>query len=358
MKKKLLIVLGVVFLVFGIAYASWHYDALFIRPNTDQTKTLVVQDSDGVEVFSVNTSTAGVVVTGTQSISGITTQTGALNVAGTLSAAGTMDFAGRINAGTGFWDDAPSIASNDASVAFFYFEDFIGTKLDSAGGVLGAGIAKLVQSGTDATLEGWKHFGDAGWTMTQPAGTLGGQLILTPHTDSNDEFSMSLGELGTETFVEITESSGKEFWLEYRMAVVDTSKGANFFIGLAEEGRAVTDGVIADAGNDVADMDYLGFISWEATGGDTVAAFFQTASGAFVDTFETKLGEAQTTYGIHFDGDSTITWYINGTAIGSVEQDIALFPDTEELTPLISIKQGDTDDHVLTFDWIKLVSER
>ena len=356
MKKKLLIVLGVVFLVFGIAYASWHYDALFIRPNTDQTKTLVVQDSDGVEVFSVNTSTAGVVVTGTQSVSGVMTQTGALNASSTLNVVGVADFAGRVNSGTGFWDDCPSIANSDPSVAFFYFEDFIGCDLDSAGGnQIGAAGVHDGLTATDATLSGWRHFGDTGWTMTQPAGTLGGQLILTTLTGSNNEFSMQLGDLGTETFVEITESSGKEFWLEFRVAEADTSAAGNFFLGLAQEGAAVTD-FLLDAGDDVADIDIVGFISGETTP-DQVQAIFQTASGAPVDTFATTIGEAMTTYGIHFDGDSTITWYVNGTSIGSVEQDIALFPDTEELSPIIAVKEG-AGDRVLTFDWIKLVSER
>ena len=61
---------------------------------------------------------------------------------------------------------------------------------------------------------------------------------------------MTLGELGTETFVEFTESSGKEVWLEISAAEADTSAAGSFFLGFAEEGTAITD-IIADAGDDV-----------------------------------------------------------------------------------------------------------
>lgn len=351
MKKKLLII-GLVLMLITVAYgAKYFYDSVYIIPNVDQVKTFVVQDADGVEVFSVNTSTAGVVVTGTQSVSGVST------LAGNLVTNGVLEINSTVTAGTGFWDDAPSIASNDMSVAFFYTEDFIGTVLDSAGEVRAAGVAHKLQTSANATLESWKHFGTSGWTMTQPAGTLGGQLVLTTLTGSDNEFSMTLGELGTETFVEFTESSEEEVWLEIRMSEADTTAAASFFIGFSEEGAAVTD-VIVDAGNEVADLDFVGFISYEGAP-NLVEAFYQTSGGVNIDTFGTalNLSESLITYGIHFDGDSTITWYMDGSSIGSVEQDIAYFPDTEELTILIAVKEG-AGDKVLTFDWIKLVSER
>ena len=363
MKKKLLIITGVIFLVFGVAYASWHYDSFFIRPNSDQAKTFVVQDADAVEVFSVNTSTAGVVVTGTQSVSGITTQTGALNVAGattlssTLNTVGVADFAARVNIGTGFWDDCPSIANNDPSTAFFYFEDFIGVDFDSAGITVGGAQVGAVITTVDATLSGWNHLGDTGWTIVPTVLVRGGQITISCHTDAEDELYFGLGEIGTEVFVDITKSSGKEMWLEYRMSVADTTAVGSFFIGLADS-AAVVANFIAEAGNDIADVDVLGFISWEGAP-NTVGAFYQTEGTAFVDTFDTEfnIGESMMTYGMHFDGDSTVNCYIDGSSIGSLLITQSLFPDAQDLTPMIAVKQG-TGDRVLTFDWIKLVAER
>jgi len=277
----------------------------------------------------------------------------ALDSLADLSAA-ELDVLDGINgAASGFWEGAPIIG--DPSLGFYYMEDFIATAYDSADGLIGgAGSVGLNTAGFNATLPGWKSFGNTGWTMTQAAGSVGGMLVLTTLTGSNNEFTMQLGELGTETFVEIVESSGDKLWFEVSMAEADTSAGANFFVGFAEEGITVSDGVVNDAGNDVNDDDYLGFICWEDKP-DTVEVFYQTNGGTFVDTFGYKIGEGQHKYQIYFDGDSTITFSVDGTTLGTVEQDTKLFPDTEELSPVIHVKEGDSGDKLLTIDYIKLV---
>lgn len=77
--RKLIITISIILLAFIVlVYAENIRDVLHIQPNADNAKTLMVRDADAVEVFSVNTSTAGVVVTGTQSVSGRTTLSGAL----------------------------------------------------------------------------------------------------------------------------------------------------------------------------------------------------------------------------------------------------------------------------------------
>lgn len=272
---------------------------------------------------------------------------GDLDVSGTITSAGVTP--------GGFWEDVPLNYYFDPSLAVVWQEEFIAVGLDTANGVFTT-VSGKVQSATNATLAGWKHVGDAGWTLTQAAGEINGLLTVTHVTGSNNEHYMQVGELGTETFYEYVKSSGKRSWVAFNFASTDiTSSAANFFVGLAEEGCAAAD-FIADAGNDVADKDVIGFVQWEANE-DTIEVLYQTAGGAFIDTFKTVITTDLMELGIYFDGDSTVTFYKNGTAIGSILTTATLFPDGEELSPIIATKGG-AADRVLNLDYIKSVVER
>jgi len=250
----------------------------------------------------------------------------------------------------------------DASVVFGstplyweYSENFIGVALDSAYGARTAVTNALAQVSTNASLQGWNGTGDAGWALTSAAGTLGGIVALTPVTASNNEVYTQLGELGTETFIEYTGSSGKESWVEFEIATDDiTSSAANFFVGLAEEGSAAAD-FINDSGADIADKDVLGFVSWETTM-DSIRLIYQTSGGTFAVGTGVALSTAFQTLGIYFDGATTITWYVDGVSIGSVATTASLVPDTEELSPIIGIKNG-AQDRILSLKRISMKVE-
>ena len=265
----------------------------------------------------------------------------------TMDLNGIVDISGRINNGSSFWADAPSPANNALSHGFYYVNDFIGVVPFPA---------------ATGTAGGWKSVGDATYDVLSAAGTLGGWCLLTAETGSNNEVYMQMGEKGTETFVEFTESSSDEVWFEVNFTPVSVTNAANFVIGLAEEGSAGAN-FIADAGNDIADKDVVGFVVWEGDP-NAMAALWQKAGSAFIDTFETAITVANTTVGLHFDGSTTLTWYVNGTSIGSItDLDISLyagsnvFPKGEELAPILAVKQGAADGGI-NIDWIKLVAER
>ena len=392
MFKKIGFYVLAVLVMIGIVYAQTEFPAIIVVPNANSPYTFMVKTANhAADAFRVDTENNTVYIgddlyvvddsdlRGDLIVYGSTSLETDVGIGTTLTVTGNSTFTGTLTAdstfilndqavitgdvtivsnsivaGSGMWAGCPSQASPDPSVAWFYMEDFAPAMLDSAGGVsVPDTTAAFV--GTNATLRGWKHFGTAGWTMTQAAGGLNGDLLLTTLTGSDNEYFEQMGELGTETYVEITESSGNNLYFEVSVAEADTSAVGSFFVGLAEEGSAQTD-FIADAGNDFADLDILVFVSWEGAP-DTVHVAFQTSGGAFVDTFGTKIGEGLTRYGFKFDGDSTINFYINGTSVGTVEQDIALFPDTEELSPIFGVKEG-SGDRVLTFDYIKIVQER
>jgi len=263
----------------------------------------------------------------------------------TVDLNGILDVSGRINNGAGFWADAPSPANNDLSAAFFYENDFVGEVLFP----VATGVAN-----------GWKGNGDATYDVLSAAGTLGGWCLLTAETGSNNEVSVQMGQLGTETFVECTKDNGLEWWFEINLTPVSVTNAANLFVGLAEEGAAAGN-FINDSGADIADVDVVGFMVFEGDP-NALLAIYQFATDAFVDTFSTAITAVNMTLGIHFDGVSTITWYKDGTSIGSIETDEAVpaaqvFPAGEELSPILAVKQGAADGGI-NIDWIKLVSER
>lgn len=247
-----------------------------------------------------------------------------------------------ITAGLGFWSGAPSPANNSMKAGFFYTNDFVGEVLLP----VATGVAN-----------GWKGAGDATYDVLSAAGTLGGWCLLAPEAGSNNEVYFQMGQIGTETFVECTVDNGIEWWLEYNLTPSSVTNAANWFVGLAEEGAAAAD-FINDSGADIADKDVILFGIFE---GDPngLQAIWQTAGAAF-DTCASgtvNITAINYTLGFHFDGATTVTYYVNGTALCTQDISATGFPDGEELSPIIAMKQGASAINI-NLDWIKLVAER
>lgn len=243
---------------------------------------------------------------------------------------------------SGFWATCPYTGYPDPSLAFEWFDDFIGpVSIPSATGAGG----------------GWKTSGDTDYTVAAAAGSIGGQIQLGPATGSNNELYVQLGEKGTETYIEYVKDSGNKSWVEFRVAYTSITNAANVFVGLAEEGAAAAD-FIADAGNDFADKDLVGFIIWEADP-DAIDCNHCKSGGALVDAGLGGVPVANTflTLGLYFDGEQTVGFYVNGTLAQSADLDTATFPTGEELAPIIAMKNGAADAAV-QIDWIKIVAER
>lgn len=241
-----------------------------------------------------------------------------------------------------FWDGAPNKANNDMSVAFFYENDFVGDI--------------LFPTSTGAA-NGWQATGDATYDVLAAAGALGGWCLLAPEAGSNNELYLQMGQLGTETFVECTASSGKEWWLEFNLTPSSVTNAASWFVGLADETAEGADFINND-GNDFEDEDFIlmGVFEgdpnglqclWQTTGAD-----FDTAASGTVN-----ITAKNYTLGFHFDGATTLSYYVDGTVLATQSISATGFPDTEELSPIIAMKQGASAINI-NLDWIKLVAER
>jgi len=258
-----------------------HQGNLIIKPNANDIEVFGVQNASGTKLLTVDGTNGGV---------GITAD---LTLTGALAANGR-----NLTRASGFWAGAPTLADPDPSTAFFYFEDFIGNvNFPTATGVAG----------------GWKSVGDATYDVTHTAGNLGGIVQVAPEAGSNNEVYLQLGQLGTETYIEYTQNSGKKSWVEFRAAMSSITNAANIFLGLAEEGAAAAN-FISDGGDDFADKDLVGFVVWEGDP-DAIDCTHQKAGGAFADPGLAGVPVATTffTLGLYFDGVKTLTYYYNGT---------------------------------------------
>ena len=258
-----------------------------------------------------------------------------------IVAATAVNIPSRLDNGEDFWDGAPSPANNDMTVGFYYTNDFVGEVLFP----VGTGVAN-----------GWKSVGDATYDVLSAAGSLGGWCLLAPEGGSNNELYIQMGQIGSETFVECTSSSGKEWWLEFNLTPSSVTIAASWFVGLAEEGAAAAE-FIADAGDDIADKDAILMGVWEGNP-DNLVGIWQTATAAFDSALSVQvITAANMTLGFHFDGVTTLTYYFNGAAVATQAITTTGFPDTEELTPIIAMKQGASAINI-NLDWVKLVAER
>jgi len=242
---------------------------------------------------------------------------------------------------SGFWANCPNLAYPNPSGAFSFFEDFISVSLPLASGVGG----------------GWTALGDATYDVLAAAGSIGGQVQLTPETATNNEVYFQLGQIGTETYIEYVKDSGNKSWVEFRVAYSSITNAANIVFGLAEETSAAAD-FIVDTGDSLADKDFVGFVVWEGDP-NAIDCNYQKAGANFVDAGLSGVPVAgiYLTLGLYFDGVDTVTWYHNGVAVQTALVSATLFPTAEELSPILAIKNGAADG-TLEIDWIKIVVER
>lgn len=254
----------------------------------------------------------------------------------------TIEDDGTVNIATQGKFELQGFPQLDPESAFTWVEDFIGN------------VTLPTSTGSSG---GWKAEGDATYDVFAAAGSIGGQIQLTPETGSNNEVYFQLGEIGTETYIEYVKSSGKKSWIEFRVAFTSITNAANILFGLASEGSAAAN-FIADAGDDIADVDVVGFVIWEGDP-DAVDCIHQITGSAFADPGLALVPVAGTfyTFGIYFDGVETVSFYVDGEVVQTADLDTATFPTGEELSPILAIKNG-ADDGTLQIDWIKMIVER
>jgi len=236
------------------------------------------------------------------------------------------------------WSDFPSIAN--PSSAFGIMEDFLG-------GCIGDVTSLWTLDAINGTA-----------TLVRGAGAQGGILKMdTTATADNDFVNVKLSDTDLGGPFKITKNSGKKLWFE---AYVDTSYAISeimCLVGLVPE--TVTEAVGNDTGAFNGD-DGVYFRILAATPSEwDVACSKGTHETEILGAAAVNAGDWHT-FGIHFDGVNTVTFYIDGAAVGTSAADATNWPDDVHLTPMFCVKSGNAvpASRVLEVDYIKCYQQR
>lgn len=241
-----------------------------------------------------------------------------------------------------------------------WFDDFLG-----------------VQDPTTAKAYGPYLMLDTGDSTIGGSPEAGGAIKLLVTTD-NEDCGIKLGDATSAPFV-IPANSGStgRLWFEARVKKsVITDSYAGFFVGLADE-TALAANFIADAGNDFADNDLIGFWCDETDDsvGSHVHVVTQKTGAAFdtiIDTAATLVADTYIKLGFVYDPKASaanrITFYVDGvpqtTYVGENSGDATVylgdttnFPGDEEMAPIAYISAASANDCSLYMDWWRIAQE-
>lgn len=168
----------------------------------------------------------------------------------------------------------------------------------------------------------------------------GGAILITNSAADND--AVFLDKKG-ESFLL---ASGKRAWFASRFKVSDATQ-SDFVMGLQITDTtplAVSDGIWFQKDDGDAQLDV--YCGKSAGAGTTSATNIATVvSDTFLDV------------AWYYDGKSTLTYYVNGVAIGNLDASSTYLPDTE-LTVSFGIQNGEAVAKTMTVDYILAAMER
>lgn len=216
------------------------------------------------------------------------------------------------------------------------------------------------------TYSGYKSFEDTSCTLRSYSNNAdrGGVVRASVTTSASKEVSFEAGYGYGGPFL-ITAGQGPilAFEARVRLGAVSTSAAIqNFFVGLAEPGLAVTDGLFADA-DTLGQKDLIGFRMASAAGVDNRSDTLKSClgkNGAAERTSgqQSKVLTAATWYKVGFLYTPLDTvklrWFIDGVLFDSITDDtIAQFPTAHDLTLLFAFKSGasGTAGYTADIDW-------
>lgn len=252
------------------------------------------------------------------------------------------------------WSDCPNTLLQDKGLGYFAHVDFLGAT---------TGILAATLDINQASFEGkLKIDADTDTVLTQKAAEIGGYLDIETDGDDNDAAALVASPLGA-----ITKNSGNKLWFEARVelgAVADQG----VFLGIVEEAGATRD-VLADniASNGVVGESLAGFlvdngdtnafdIVYRKDGGtvvnlknDATAATAITSQGG---TAASLLADTEVKVGLKFDGRETLSFYVNGYKVASLELD-STFDQSKTYVPIVAVKTGTAAAVSIALDWVR-----
>lgn len=189
-----------------------------------------------------------------------------------------------------------------------------------------------------------------------------GAIVMTTDTTDNDENDLALGDNTGGAFTLKTGMRGFAYECRMRFTQILTQ---NFFCGLCEPGRAVADGLIADAGT-LATKSILGWSVLEAAAGTMKGTHGLNGQAAVQETLAVKTLAVSTWYkfGVRYiprgEDGYVCKWYVDGTFISGITTEGSSFPSSASgvvLTPFFAQKNATTTANVFTIDWYRAMAK-
>jgi len=197
-------------------------------------------------------------------------------------------------------------------------------------------------------------------SVTLPVSNTGGVLQIATGAVDNNETYIQLGSAASATNAPwiIAGAAGvantKPLYFGARVKCTTHVDGA-WFVGLCGEGAAVGN-FLTDNSGVVADDDFIGFniltatpAAWNITWRNAGQAV-QAVTAVAVNADDWHMFE------FWYDGATTVTFWIDGTAHATTATTTAAtFPFNEEMSPILGCKSGDGAAKVLQIDWLNVV---
>ena len=226
-------------------------------------------------------------------------------------------------------------------------------------------VAESSNAATYQSDHPWLSYEDTGDVPTVLATDDNGVLNLAiAATDNNESWLQAGGSATSVMFTPKTKAnSGTSIFFEARVNM--STLVGSMFVGLAQEGSAAAD-FIDDAGSDLADKDYIGFLVDEDA--PTIARFvYHKASGTAVnvstDVGHTFVADTFVKLGFIIDmeeGNSNrrIKVFVNGAEIGDAATNTQFenttdFPSGEEMHAIFGGKNNNAAKTVRC-DWVRV----
>lgn len=279
----------------------------------------------------------------------------------------------RLHSNSIWWDCRTMQAGHaEGNLGFYVFDDFKAFSPLMAGSgdvtldtqVLVASTGAYASSGGGYTL-----FSDgvaSGLGKVVPTADINGVIRLTSDDADNAQTILKLGH-NSNVQVKLREAAavGKKLWFEARVAPV-TATARNMWVGLAESGRAITDGLLDDSGA-VVDKDFVAFIQRADGVAATLECLHKEEGSTLVDNGDAittmvaatfyKLGLKYTPDGR--DGEK-LEWFVNGTVVQTTTAAtlaLSTFPSAVLLSPYFCVKNSTTASVEMDIDWFALAQE-
>ena len=238
----------------------------------------------------------------------------------------------------GLWDDAP-IAFASPSAGYIYFEDFFHPPANTT------------------TETNWTVVGDAGYSIGLQT-NVGGILRVLAFTNVQEEVYMQHGIARTHALVDMN-NDGDEFWYECRVKSVASNINNGVFIGLGGLSGGAANLLIDTTGSPATNRAYAGFYTLMAT---NKVWYFGYGKQNGVQVRQSGIAANNQdwhVFGMHFDGTTTLTPYIDGTAGTAITWTNTFAPVSVPLSPMFGAKNNSADSttSAIDIDYIKFIKE-